>query len=102
MKEKQIHTYGIKNISFKDRVLPLVTDIIFPPRCVMCDNVISPGKKLICDECEGELKYVLEPRCFKCGKEVTSEEDEYCPDCEKRSRSFVRGFPVFNYVPPCI
>ena len=100
MKEKQIHTYGIKNISFKDRVLPLVTDIIFPPRCVMCDNVILPGKKLICDECEGELKYVSEPRCFKCGKEVTSEEDEYCPDCEKRSRSFVRGFPVFNYVPP--
>ncbi|MBR6402753.1 MAG: ComF family protein [Eubacterium sp.] len=90
MKEKQIRTYGIKNIM----------DIIFPPRCVMCDKVIPPGRNLICAECEGELKYVSEPRCFRCGKEIASEEDEYCPDCEKRSRSFIRGFPVFNYVPP--
>lgn len=37
---------------------------------------------------------------MKCGKEIFDREEEYCEDCRKRKRSFLRGFPVFHYVPP--
>ncbi len=84
------------DITDKDKLL----DIFFPPRCAICDRVISIGSGHICDECLRKLKYVEEPVCYRCGKEISSPEEEYCLDCQKRERTYMRGFPVFNYVSP--
>lgn len=75
-------------------------DLLFPPRCAVCDGLITSEDKGICDKCRGSLSYVTGPRCFCCGKTVESEETEYCGDCRKRKHSFDRGFPLLHYVPP--
>lgn len=75
-------------------------DICFPPRCAICDKTVSIAEEHICGKCRRKLKYIEEPTCFKCGKKLDYEEEEYCSDCQKRERTFVKGFPVFNYAPP--
>ena len=75
-------------------------DILFPPRCAVCDELLSLDSGRVCESCRRSLSYVESPRCYKCGKEIESEEEEYCMDCRKSVRSYVRGFPVFNYMPP--
>lgn len=77
-----------------------ILDIFFPPRCAICDEVVQMGGPHICDRCLRTISYVEEPSCYKCGKELDSEEREYCSDCEKAARTYVKGFPVFNYVSP--
>ena len=77
----------------------LLTDLLYPRRCAICDEVLPMGEGLICRG-HNSLPYVKAPSCMVCGKEVDSEERELCLDCEKHSRTFERGFPVFNYVEP--
>ncbi len=77
-----------------------VLDVLFPPRCAICDEVISVSARGICPRCRGRLSYVEKPVCYKCGKEVMSVEEEYCPDCGRKERDFIKGFPVFNYISP--
>ena len=75
-------------------------DIFFPPRCAICDEVLITGSGHICSKCRSSLKLIKAPTCYKCGKEVANESVEYCDDCLKRPRSYVKGFPVYKYVPP--
>ena len=77
----------------------LLTDLLYPRRCAICDEVLPMGEGLICRG-HNSLPYVKPPSCMVCGKEVDSEERELCLDCEKHSRNFERGFPVFNYMEP--
>ena len=77
----------------------LLTDLLYPRRCAICDEVLPMGEGLICRG-HNSLPYVKAPSCMVCGKEVDSEERELCLDCEKHSRNFEKGFPVFNYVEP--
>ncbi len=79
-------------------------DIVFPPRCAVCDAVLpiwtDKKQEGICPSCKAKLPYVEEPRCLKCGKEIESDTEEYCADCQKLNRSYKKGFPLFHYVPP--
>jgi len=82
-------------------VKKLVLDIAFPPRCAVCDAVLPVGyDRGACRSCMSKLSYVTEPQCLKCGKEIMSYEDEYCDDCRRETRSFVRCYPLLNYIPP--
>ena len=76
-------------------------DVLFPPRCAICDEVVEVGET-ICENCKNGLPYLSQPVCLKCGKEVELEEQEYCKDCRTRERTFVRGYPVFSYIPPIV
>ena len=43
-------------------------DMLYPPRCVICDKPIHlPG---YCKRCEGKIKPNSEERCFSCGLSV--------------------------------
>ena len=77
----------------------MFTDLFYPRRCAVCDEVIPFGGSLVCDK-HTDLPYVESPVCMLCGKEIDSQERELCLDCEKHFRNFDRGFPVFNYVEP--
>ena len=37
---------------------------------------------------------------MKCGREIESDEEEYCRDCLLKKKTYLRGFPLFKYVPP--
>ena len=75
-------------------------DIFFPPRCAVCDGLLKIGERGICGACEKRLSTVEEPRCFRCGKHMEDPEEEYCGDCRRKRHSFLRGFPLYHYVPP--
>ena len=78
-----------------------ILDLLFPPRCAVCDSVlpILPEglKSRICPGCQKELHYVKEPFCMKCGKPLHSESGEYCDDCRKRKHFFSSGRSLFIY-----
>ena len=75
-------------------------DLFFPRRCVLCDEVTGEKVDGICRRCRNLLQYIEEPRCMKCGKELSDDEQEYCYDCSKEQKSYISGFPMFNYVSP--
>lgn len=72
-------------------------DIIYPPRCPMCGDIIIPGKGLVCPDCAPKLPYVGEPACARCGKALEKEEKEYCFDCGRRNHFFDQGVSVWSY-----
>ena len=86
----------IKNIKW-NQFPRAALDALYPRRCPVCGEIVTPKGGLICPSCLLRLSPVKSPVCQKCGKEVWSEEIEYCPDCVKHRRSFARGMALFNY-----
>lgn len=72
-------------------------DVIYPPRCPMCQAVLCPGRELVCRECKRKLPYIREPICVSCGKPLRKEEEEYCFDCKRRGHLFDQGISVWEY-----
>lgn len=73
------------------------TDALYPRRCPVCGEIVSPKGRLICPDCAKRLNWILGPTCRRCGKEVATEQAEYCPDCARRRRNFDLGFALCNY-----
>ena len=44
-----------------------LSNIVFPPRCPVCDEVIHVGKDT-CEDCRKKVACIGEPSCKKCGK----------------------------------
>lgn len=72
-------------------------DLIFPRRCPVCGEIVSPEGALICAGCLRRLSFVRQPFCKKCGKEISDPVGEYCYDCRKRRHSFEAGVALLNY-----
>ncbi len=83
-------------MTFKAKVLQL----IYPPTCPYCGDVLSPGEQGCCGECKKMLSYVEPPVCEKCGAELMDSNERMCRRCKSGSRSFDKGFPVLNYESP--
>ena len=75
----------------------LLLDLLYPPRCPICDRILSRRERLCCAGCEKKLPRVIGPVCMKCGKMIEREEDEYCEDCRKYAHVFTRGTAAFAY-----
>ena len=74
-----------------------LTDLFFPPRCAVCDGLLTVREQGICTACEKDLHRIGEPYCMKCGKEIHRDEDIYCADCRIHARSFESGRALFLY-----
>lgn len=46
-------------------ILKAIIDLIYPPRCIICDVPIS--EEGFCKKCEGKLDVNREETCFNCG-----------------------------------
>ena len=73
-----------------------ILDLLYPPRCPICDRIVLPGEGL-CSECEKKVPLVKEPVCKKCGKQLSNQRKEYCMDCSKKARSFTQGKALWIY-----
>lgn len=71
-------------------------NMLYPRCCPLCHRILRDQSRLICPECEQNLKPVSGPRCFKCGRPVGREE-EYCRDCSTHTRRFAQGRGIFLY-----
>ncbi len=72
-------------------------DLLFPPRCPICERILLKEEPFICARCARELPFVREPFCMRCGKPVSNHEKELCADCETHNHLFDEGRAVFLY-----
>ena len=71
--------------------------LLFPLRCPVCDEIVTPFGEKICFDCMKKLKVITPPRCLKCGKKLEDEEQEYCHDCSAGRHEFLRGRALYEY-----
>ena len=75
----------------------ILTELLFPGRCPVCDRPVEPPGGDICGGCEGTLVRIREPRCQKCGKQLQDAGAEYCYDCGRSRHVYDRGAALYTY-----
>lgn len=66
------------------KILAGFVDLIFPPRCVSCDqSLYSAPDHYFCPACHDRIGFVRSPICLRCGIPFESGElkDHLCGDC---------------------
>ncbi len=53
----------------KNFLIEALLNAIFPPRCMLCDEIISPDR-YFCKFCEKRIEAVKEKRCIGCGMPI--------------------------------
>lgn len=79
------------------KIFAFCTQLLFPLRCPVCDEIVTPFGEKICLTCMKKVKYVTPPRCFRCGKKLDDTEAEYCQDCRRKEHLFVHGRALYDY-----
>ena len=93
----------MKNTSMKNlwawagETAAVMTEILFPRRCPVCDGILPFRQGKICPPCFQKLSFTNPPTCKKCGKEVIGDSTEYCFDCFRKRKSFEYGIALLNY-----
>lgn len=78
----------------------VLQELLYPPRCPICDAVLEFGAHGCCAECDRRLPRIKGPVCMKCGKPVADGRTEYCEDCGTQRHLFERGVAAFTYTGP--
>lgn len=74
-----------------------ILDLLFPGRCVYCDEIADQPGEGVCRECRNKIVYIKEPFCMKCGKQLKEEEGEYCTGCRRKAHSYIQGMALYDY-----
>ena len=73
-------------------------DLLYPPRCPVCDDLRPPGEPVCHPSCRKKLTPVGDVTCVRCGKPVPDVSVELCFDCAAREESaFSRGVAAYVY-----
>ncbi|TAH66034.1 MAG: ComF family protein [Anaerolineaceae bacterium] len=73
--------------------------MLYPVRCPVCGDVVTPKDMKICSPCEKKLQVIVEPRCKRCSKPIDEEQREFCSDCERKDYHFDFGYSLWIYDP---
>ncbi len=67
---------------FKNRILGPVINLVLPPRCPICGDIVGEDGKF-CLACWRQLEFLREPWCESCGRPFAYERqrDMVCADC---------------------
>lgn len=78
------------------RLIKLLLDFIFPPRCVICGNLLPFGQtETLCAVCAGNIPFLQGQRCHLCGREI--QQDFLCSRCRQAGFVFSAGAAPFSY-----
>ncbi|WP_164116717.1 ComF family protein [Sphingorhabdus sp. Alg239-R122] len=71
--------------SFYDQVVRPVLDIIIPPRCPSCGDMVENDLQF-CGTCWPQLKFITDPCCSACGRpfDVARDDELLCAPCLAR------------------
>lgn len=83
-------------MAFEGGIRSKLTQLLYPLRCPVCDEIVTPAGEKICLECLKKLRLLTPPWCLKCGKKLTAE-GELCGQCKKREHRYVRGRALYEY-----
>ena len=75
----------------------IITELLFPRRCPVCDDIAVPWGTMCYPVCQGKIRYLGSNYCMRCGKGLSDQETEYCHDCRKYPHKFVRGRSLYRY-----
>jgi ComF family protein len=65
-----------------------VLELVYPPRCGVCQRL---GEPALCPACEAEIEYLEPPYCYGCGKALlpVTEEAALCGECRLQPPDWV-------------
>lgn len=86
----------MKIANYKSIIKKHALSLLFPTRCPVCDDIVTPYGEKICLGCMEQLKLLTPPWCMRCGKKL-KEDREFCEDCKKKVHYFVRGRALYEY-----
>ena len=78
-------------------VSELISDLLFPRRCVVCDRPVDDLFHGVCKKCRSKIVYIEAPFCMKCGKQLSVQCQEYCDDCLRRKHFYLQGKALYDY-----
>ncbi len=81
-------------------ILTGIADLIFPPCCITCDNLLERhGPLPLCPSCLDGIRFIRSPLCPRCGIPfpVTEEEDHLCGDCLTTEKPYAVARAVGRY-----
>ena len=83
----------------KDKVLDTLISIVYPRRCPVCDDIVTPFGDKIHKDCKNMIQVITEPACFKCGKPLgrNGEMQEFCDDCRRIKHFYDKGRAAVFY-----
>lgn len=73
-------------------------ELLYPPRCIFCDNIIPINEYIkldICASCLDKIPWVADLVCPKCGRTVAK--GGLCEDCVKSKHSYIKGWVALEY-----
>lgn len=77
-------------------VLTRLVDLIFPQRCLLCDELLELADEIVCHRCDLSRFLIDSNTCKKCGRPI-SLIDDYCSDCKDKTSYFDRGMALLKY-----
>lgn len=80
----------------KRKITNHLLQLMYPARCPVCDEIVTPYGEKICLACMDKLKLLTPPWCMKCGKKLR-ENGEFCEDCSKKAHEYIRGRALYEY-----
>jgi ComF family protein len=81
-------------------ILTGIADLIFPPRCITCDNLLERHDPLpFCPSCMDGIRFIRSPLCPRCGVPfpVIEGEDHLCGDCITSKKPYAAARAVGRY-----
>lgn len=79
-----------------------LTDLIYPPLCVLCKNPLSPIQKKdqICSFCQSTIMPNRPPFCSLCSRPLADPYSQFCVSCERRPQHFDKAWASCLYNDP--
>ena len=81
-------------------ILTGIADLIFPPRCITCDDLMERhGPLPFCPSCLDRIRFIRSPLCPRCGVPfpVTEGGDHLCGDCLTAEKPYALARAVGQY-----
>lgn len=76
-------------------------DLIYPPRCPVCDRFLPRGKEPgLCEECRASFRKAEPPFCRTCGlplPDIGHSEDRLCEACLRRPPAYETARAAYLY-----
>lgn len=86
-----------KNNKIFNCIFDAAVQLLYPNRCLGCDEKLDIEGACFCSDCEKKIIRVNGNYCLKCGKHLRDETKEYCYDCNRKKHRFIAGRTAFVY-----
>lgn len=81
------------------RILSNLLDLVYPPRCILCERILDYNisrRMEICEDCIKENQPIGEPRCKICSRPIPYGV-ERCDDCKQYNHEYTQGWALWIY-----